>query len=277
MSPSEAQLRAALRHGEGDSPDAGVLISHAVRVRRRRQRRIMSIATGTTVVAFVAAGVGVLVSLGGGSGSAGGADSAAAGAGAAVHAPVRAPAAAPSVSKPDSAASSAGRYVAEATPGRATRLACPSAPAHYALPGGGGLGAFGSTEKLFVRSVAAMKICVYPPVPARTPLSTVLTEPAARKFAADLESAPARATSARPCPSNTAAVGSELAVLAVSTDARRLKPVVITVQPCSASQVTNGTAVRYLVTLPTPVSRLLDSALRLRPASGQPANGSPSS
>jgi hypothetical protein len=278
VSPSEAHLRAALHHGEGDPLDAGALISHAVRVRRARQRRRTSILTGTTVVAVVAAGVGLLVSLGGGSESAGGSGSPPAGAGAALQGTARVPAVAPSAAKSDGAGSAASRYAgAEAAPTRALRLVCPPAPARYMLPGGGGIGAYGSTEKLFVRSVAAMKICVYPPVPARTPLSTVLTAAAARQFAANLESAPARTTGARPCPSNTAIVGSELAVLAVSSDARRLKPVVITVSPCAASQATNGTAVRYLATLPRPVSRLLDSARRVSPGFSKPASGSPSS
>ena len=67
MSPNEAQLRAALRHGEGDAPDIAALMSHAMRARHDRQRRRTSILTGTAVVAVIAAGTGLLISLGGGS------------------------------------------------------------------------------------------------------------------------------------------------------------------------------------------------------------------
>jgi hypothetical protein len=275
MSPNEAQLRAALHHGEGDSPDAGALISHAVRVRRQRQRRITSIVTGTTVVAVVAAGVGLLVSLGTGSESGGGgtASRPAAGAGAALQGTANPPAAGPMMS--DGAGSGASRFsTAEKAPARAVRLICPPAPVRYMLPGGGGIGAYGSTEKLFVRSVVAMKICAYPKIPARTPVSTVLTAADAHQFATALESAPARTITPGACPSDSAVVGTELEVLAVSGDAKRLVPVVITVGPCFTSQVTNGTAVRYLATLPRSVTKLLDSAARVRPPPTKPANGS---
>ena len=126
-----------------------------------------------------------------------------------------------------------------------------------------------------MRNVAAMKICAYLPVPPRTPRSTVLTAGAARQFAAYLEAAPARAAAPAPCPSNTGVVGSELAVLAVSGDARPLKPVAITVSPWRQS----GDQ-RHRGALPRQVAeaggRLLDSAVGMNAAPRKPGSSGPS-
>ncbi len=278
MSPNEAQLRAALRHGEGDSPDAGALISHAMRVRRDRQRKRTSILTGTGVVAVIATGVGLLISLG--SGSEGAGSSGGNAAAPALRSQPSAPAAAGGAStntrgRAGSAETAPRTFGADAkAPARAVRLVCPSEPARYAVPGGGGIGAFGSGEKLFARSVSAMKICAYPGTPIQHPASTVLTATSAERFATTLETAPTAVTQPRsPCPTNTAP-GAELVVLPVSGDAQLLKPVVITAGPCSTSKATNGTAVRYVARLPRPVAGLLRPSHEIRPRPTQPARAS---
>ena len=68
MSPSEAQLRAALHDGEGDRPDADQLISRALRIRRDRRRRYQTIAGGLAAAAVVGVGTTVLVTLDGNGG-----------------------------------------------------------------------------------------------------------------------------------------------------------------------------------------------------------------
>jgi hypothetical protein len=59
MSPSEFELRDALRDGEGDGIDVGALIAHAEGVRRTRRVRWASAAAAVIVVGGVATGVGV--------------------------------------------------------------------------------------------------------------------------------------------------------------------------------------------------------------------------
>jgi hypothetical protein len=256
VSPNEAQLRAFLHDGEGDAPDANVLISHAQRVRRDRHRRITSIASGTAVVAVVVTGVGFLISgardnenagSAGGGNAAGSAASAAASNGAAdKQAPVAAP------------HRTADGFRAEAAPSSAAQLRCPAAPLHYMLPGGGGLGAYGSSEKLFASPVGAMKLCSYPVVSSQGPVATTLTGADARHFAATLEAAPVtNGTTPRPGCASDALVGRQIEVLAVDSAGRRIKPVVITVGMCGSSKATNGTAVRYLDRVPQVARRQL--------------------
>ena len=54
MSPSEFELRAALRDGEGDGLDAGSLILHAEAVRRTRRVRVLTASASVIVVASLA-------------------------------------------------------------------------------------------------------------------------------------------------------------------------------------------------------------------------------
>ena len=191
---------------------------------------------------------------------------------------MKAPEAAASTAKSDAAGSSAGGAFgrADLAPARALRLACPLAPARYMLPGGGGIGQYGSDEKLFARRVVAMKVCAYPHAAAPHPASTVLSSTSAQQFATSLESAPdALSLPKAPCPSETgtAVRDAQLVVLPVSGDARVLKPVVITVGPCATNKATNGTAVRYLARLPKPVSGLLDTSAAV-PSKPARASGS---
>lgn len=57
MSPTESELRSALRSGEGDGVDADAVIAHARGVRHARRVRLGSIAGAVVVVAGIAAGV----------------------------------------------------------------------------------------------------------------------------------------------------------------------------------------------------------------------------
>ncbi|SDJ00370.1 hypothetical protein SAMN05444157_1228 [Frankineae bacterium MT45] len=58
MSPSEEQLRAALRAGEPGAPDADPIITKAESVRRNRRRNLAGV-TGAVVMVLAIAGVGV--------------------------------------------------------------------------------------------------------------------------------------------------------------------------------------------------------------------------
>ncbi|SOD75173.1 hypothetical protein SAMN05892883_4378 [Jatrophihabitans sp. GAS493] len=60
MSPSEEQLRAALRADEPSAPDAGPIIEQAVAARRTRRRNLAG-ATGAVLMVLAIAGVGVAV------------------------------------------------------------------------------------------------------------------------------------------------------------------------------------------------------------------------
>jgi hypothetical protein len=255
MSPSESQLRAALQDGEGDAPDATALISHALQVRRDRRNRITSIAGGVAVVAVLGVGTTALVSLGTDSGSSGGssADSArgfqsaqkAAGAASAPSAERRSAAASPARPSKTAAASTGGTIDA---------LKCPTTPARYMLPGGGGSGQFGSGNPLFPDAVAAIKACGYSTSPGARPQAHVYQSPESSAIATALESAPTTHTS-RMCADNTYARGT-IEILAVDSRGRALKPVVITLN-CQASQATNGTAVRYVNAVPDQLLELV--------------------
>jgi hypothetical protein len=283
VSPSEAQLRAALQDGEGDSdaPDATALISHAVRVRRDRHRRITSIAGGVAVVAVIGVGLTALVTSGQGSESAGSggstADSALKGGAAGVVA--HAPAQRPQDSSGRSAESrrSAGSaplphaYVTSGAASSASRLKCPATADRLMSPGGGGSGQFGSSDPLFAQKVAAMRICAYPQrVGARTQTKTY-DAAEARQIASELDAAPDTRPSAS-CPANTDYAGGEIEFLAVNAKGEAMKPVVLTLA-CQASQATNGTAVRYVITVPTPALQLFAGHELPRP--GHTMGGSP--
>ncbi|HVU91285.1 MAG TPA: hypothetical protein VHC23_03580, partial [Jatrophihabitans sp.] len=72
MSPSEKDLRAALRHGEGDGLDVGQIIQRGQQARARRRTQLLSGASAAVLVAGIGAGAWALGRAGGGTSSAGG-------------------------------------------------------------------------------------------------------------------------------------------------------------------------------------------------------------
>jgi hypothetical protein len=261
MSPSESQLRAALQQGEGDAPDAGALISHAVAVRRERRHRITSIATGVAVVAVIGVGMTALVSSSqdsdsGGSSVAGGSATRprAANAGGADAAGVPAESAAPRLNGSVSAAAR-GSIGTGAAAKAVIGLKCPAKPARYMLPGGGGSGQFGSGGPLFDSPVTAAKVCTYPQTASAHSQAHVYGTAAAHKIVAALESAPDQQQAAS-CAPNADYVGGTVEILAVDAKGNPMKPVVVTLE-CRASQATNGTAVRYVMSLPDELLQLV--------------------
>jgi hypothetical protein len=246
MSPNEAQLRAALREGEDDAVgvvNADAIIWAARLEQRNRHRRVLAVVGGAAAAAIVGLGVTGIVALGGGGstpsqqangGNSFNADSAGGGA---------------------TRGAAGGRVPAAATKGEARRVACPSAPERFLLPGGGGTGQFGGSGPLFTTAVAAMKVCTFPA--NGSPSAHVLSGAQARAVSRALEGAPATRTSAV-CPGQQPPAGS-VELLAVSPTQVEAKPVVITLG-CPTNQVSNGTAVRYPRTLPPVLAQLLPAA-----------------
>lgn len=276
MSPSESQLRAALHDGEGDSPDANAVISHALRLRYERRMRFTAIAGGAAAAAVVGVGASVLIATGGNGNDGAGGSSADKAGGRVGSLPSGAGRSALSPAGgrtlPHGASSSdAGALSGNDTSEFAAKLRCPAVPDRFLLAGGGGTGQFGSSGPLFTATVTAMKICVYPARTGATARSIVLSNPGAAQFADALEKSPAVRGDAG-CPANTDFVGGTIEILGVDGRGRPLEPVVITVQ-CASSQATNGKAVRYVTNLPDTIVGLLVPAVPKSLSNTAPGSG----
>jgi hypothetical protein len=259
MSPSEGQLRAALHEGEGDAPDPGALIEHAVGVRRERRRRVYLAAGAAVVVAAIGVGVGVLS----GNGPTHTSDSA--GGGQTQRATARPSAAgAPNGANPrvHGASSAAAGRMSVAEQG-APANGCPPTAARYLLPGGGGSGQFGASEPLFSHDVSKILVCGYPAKASEGVRALVLRGGDAGALAASFESAPSTHHSGV-CTSESGPTAGTVELLATDANGVASKPVVITLG-CPTSMATNGTAVRYLATLPSALSGLLDTSATKSP------------
>jgi hypothetical protein len=247
VSPNEAQLRAALHHGEGEGLDAGSLISHAVGVRRERRRRMTAIAGGVTVVAVVGLGATALGTLGHGTKGGGGSSSAANG---------------DSRMQPGGGAAGGAARSSAGGSGMHTDAAglhCPATPDTFYLPGGGGSGQFGATDPLFARPVTRMKVCGYAltGMIRGAPASLAVGSPDAGQIADALNAAASTPPPSHKCPDNTASPSGRIEILAVDATGKKLDPVVLTVS-CPATRATNGTAVRYPAEVPQRFIGLLD-------------------
>ena len=235
MGPNEAQLRAALHEGEGESLDAAALISHAVQVRRERRRRVTSIVGAVVVVAVVGLGTAGLVALGRG-GDHGAASSVAGGA-------ARSSVAGGNGKAPVSRAAVQPSVATIPVP------ACPATPMRYRLPTSQNV-----KEPLFERPVAAMRVCAYRD--GAGPSSAALTGADARTLAETLNSSGVLPGTRVKCPANLDVASGTFELLAVDADGTALDPVVITLG-CGLSPATNGTALRFLSDVPLRVLKLL--------------------
>lgn len=228
---NEAQLRAALRDGEGDVPDAAAIISRAQRARDER-RRVWRSTAGGLVAAAAVAGIAVgITRLGDDSGAASG-SSAAGGF-------TRSPAA----TRPDDAVPGATRtFAAGGIPGAGMgqdavpAIRCPARP-------GVATGSTASTiTALFRRPVAGISICVYHPESRSTTLVGTLSGSASRVLAAALErgSAPPPVNTCMPVRFPTV-----VELLARDKDGRALPRVAITGR-CGLGYATNGSTERVV-------------------------------
>jgi hypothetical protein len=227
MSPSEFDLRAALREGEGDRLDPDSVLAAARATRRERRVRIASVAGAVIVVGGIGAGVGIANLQSSGSPTAGGTS--------------------PSGSQSAASTFSGGSSVAATL----STLVCPTTPERVLLPGGGGTGQFGGDSSLFGHPVAAMKICLYPSATGSHPRSVVIQGADAQELANSLDTS---ASTPPFCPNLRGQTELGFEVLAVTPGGTKLKPV--TALPESPGRITNGTAVRYQCSPPSMLARL---------------------
>ncbi|HEY8300291.1 MAG TPA: hypothetical protein VIG48_00185 [Jatrophihabitans sp.] len=242
MSPSESQLRAALREGAGRGVDADLIIAKAERHRRVRRQRITYAAAAVVVTACVGVGGTLLAHHGSSGDTTGSNDSAAGGAAAASAARSNAPRAA------STPAASSPRAGGLAEPKVA---ACPPPPSRAVVPVGPGV----ARGPLLPPRVSTITACSYQ-AGTRAPRSVVLDGVQAQSLATALNHGSVTPTQhPRSC---TAADdrGGQVSLLAADANGRRAKTVLVTVR-CSRAVATNGAATRYLDPVPPVLNRLV--------------------
>ena len=223
MSPNEDQLRAALRDGEGDRPDADLIIASAHAARRSRRRVAWAIAGSVAVVIAIGGGVGAFSTMRSGN------SSSSSGTRAGGSAPV-----------PTSAAGAARAAAPAASPqiGSPTvtsGLACPRTPPTIAMP-------TVSNGRLLADGITAIRICLYQVGTAKFAGTTGLTGTAAEQLARRLEDSP--------LPTPTTACTADLGPTAVilASTAKENTPIVIgNLGGCG--EITNGQAARLARTV----------------------------
>lgn len=235
MSPTEFDLRAALRAGEGDSVDADAIIADGRARIAHRRVRVLSGAAAAVVVAGVALGGSLLSGGGNGNreaGSAGGsaayAHSAGTGGGAAAgNAPRKAAAATPAAS------------------GAASSPSCPAVLPTYPTTANGVTGKQ-ATSPLFAKSVKGIVVCSYSQElgATGTPVRVVLNGDRAAELATSLNSAPT-AIAGRECPATIDGSSEQLAIVGVADDGSAAGTVTVRLSSGCSSVVTNGTSIRY--------------------------------
>ena len=211
MSPNEEQLRAALRQGEGEQPNADLIIASVHAARRSRRRTVWAIAGSVAVVIAIGGGITALTLRSGNGPSAG---SAGGGAGLA-----------PALS---------GSANGQARRSAAAPARCPAVPPAIAPP-------TASSGPLFPDGITALRICLYPWTEqtgtANLGGSTEVAGTAAQQLISRLENSP-RPTPITPC---TADLGPTVVILA-STATANAPTVVGNLGGCG--EITNGQAAR---------------------------------
>jgi hypothetical protein len=245
MSPSESDLRAALRQGEeaGFQVNADAIMQEGQAVRARRVR-IMSGAAAAVLVAAGAVGLAVARGDGGGTSPvAGAANASARAAKSARHgAPRTAPAAAPNASQ---VGSNAGP-VPDSLPALGAATPCPASAPHLLAPGGGSPGQFGADQPLFAEPVETLVVCSYQTTTSTGPGRLTFTGSKATQIVTSIENAAPKATAPTPCDPGPTSTSRLLAFIGVTPAGAALPPVTATVTfPACTVQVTNGTAVRF--------------------------------
>jgi hypothetical protein len=272
MSPTEHELRAALRHGEGEPVDVDRLLAAGVGLRAQRRSRLLTVATSVVIVAAAAVTGTALLTRDDGTSPTSNAQAqqasptgrSAAGAGTdggggGVAAP------APGSSRVPIVVPDAGSGV----------LTCPAGFPRRMLPGGGSPGQFGADSPLFERTPTAVAVCAYSGA-GTLAARTVLTGRDATALRISLESAPKVMPS---CPIGPPAVVRKLAFVGVDAAGRSMRVVTTDVADsyCDA-RTTNGTAVRYGWTPPASLNErlgLLGASVAPRPSPTGKNIGSP--
>lgn len=253
MSPTEAQLRAALHEGEGARIDAGRIIAAAERHRRARRQRLTNLAAAASVVAVLGLGGGLVALTR--SGSEQGGSSAGTAAGRAPMAGAQ-PASSPAHASGAGAAGGAGNGGSGSAAGgvsaNASAVGCPATPGSVAVQAS--TRADRAAPLLSARP-ATITACGYSPQTARVVHRTVLESASASRLVAALNNGSvAPVFSNRACPAKAGAT--RLTLLATTADGRRAKAVHVRVS-CPNVVATNGTAVRYWPDLPSELKPLV--------------------
>lgn len=261
MSPSEADLRAALREGEGDGVDPYDIIFAARQQRAHRRTVLLSAAAAVIFVGGAAAGGAALINAGNPSTTGGGN-----GAGNAAQAAGRS-AALPSIVRQ-------GSHQLIPEHGTMNRPAEPLIPLCLTpqirrTPTSGGTKTSGP---LLVSPVQSFIICEYSVTSLRNTRSAaplVVSGAAARSLVASLANT---ATTPVPptCPLNKPEAGLALTMTPVAPDGRHLTPLtaMITKPECTTT-VSNGTSIRYGWQVPPRIFKLLGQTTAAAP-SGSP-------
>lgn len=249
MSPSEADLRAALREGEGDGVDANDIIWSVRHTRARRRSMLLSAAAAVIVVAATAAGVTALVR---GAGSPNGSSGAAAqgnGGG-------NAAAGSSSTSVP------ARTHPQPAIPGGAREPGMQIAPRCGAFGGPASPGRARASGSLVPGPVRAFVVCAYSNFPTRSAAMAPqvrITGPAARQIAESLRKL--TATWPPDCPQVSSTGNTAINLLPISSTGRQLPDITVKIGlPACGTTVTNGWITRYGWRLPPRVEALLPHA-----------------
>lgn len=247
MSPSEFDLRAALRDGEDDARlDVDGVVAGARGRLAQRRMRVLSAAAAVVVVG----GAGVAAATVWGRGNDGRQQAGPATAATATGSAVTPTTTTPTTTTPATAAPDAGAAQASsrAAAGSVPAAVCPTTYPQVLLPGGGSPGQFGSDGAMFAKPVASLFVCGYgagvttAPV---TPAVRVYTESSAAALAASIEHA-AKTPPAERCPAIVLANRNRLVLVAIATDGTRERDVTTTLSvPACGVRVTNGTAIRY--------------------------------
>jgi hypothetical protein len=262
VSPTDNDLRAALRDGEGDGVDADRVIIRADRARAKRRSQLLNAAAVTVLVSGL--GVGGAYLLGGNDGQQKNSSSGAGGAAGSASSQENRRA---DVAAGDSAYGQASAKAAAAS------VPCPGSLPAYTLPITGAGGA------LFSAPVSTVVVCSYgstdaargasPAAPARLVLNG--------KDATDLADSLEHASTTKPtgmCPNYRSADERALAIIGMTADGTRAGLVTTTLnRPACAVVVSNGKSVRYAWNPPV---RLVQRLNGLTPGNGAAGpSGSP--
>lgn len=255
MSPTEKELRAFLREGEGDVPDAVSVMSNAMRVREARRKRMTTVLTSAAAAVVVIGGSVLLVNTGRSNDDAGNGNTGGGLAQSANGGTTSTEAAANGGADFEDRRSASSKLAPKAnTSQRYSAMMglpmCPATPTHYALPGGGGLNSFGANGKMWKRTPNAMRICAY--TGSTSPVSRLAYGDQVAAIAQDVETASVTSVVGPPCPTDTpSTTGGTIEIYALDANRKPLKAVVFDVPACGAVHATNGTASRYLTKLPS--------------------------
>ncbi|SHH41708.1 hypothetical protein SAMN05443575_3811 [Jatrophihabitans endophyticus] len=255
MSPSEDDLRAALRAGEHDPsgrPDADHVVALGRRTRSRRRGRLAAVA-GSVALVVVAAGV-TTVLVGRDDGGTTLADPTGPGVSAPPGSSVSRAAGQRSPATPSSALSSgpsSHRPADPAPPG------CPATFPQRALPGGGSPGQFGADGSVLPTSVTVVSVCNYGTATiaaAGAPAAQlVLRGSAVTALRQALDSGDTQAR-VPGCPAALASSIRQVAFVGVTATGAPARVVTTTLTGSCGQRATNGTAFRFSWQLPAGLS-----------------------